>query len=307
MSHIPGGHEPTAEFRSLLESRVIDELRGSAPVTASSRTARWQRFRTAALILLSLAAGAAGGVGSAQVQDGRERERLLAAERAELEVATMRVELARERAEAVRRAVAVGATDRQAMAAAQAELAAMEANLARLRLNMEEIQASAKPARDDLTAPRVRQRDYVAERLRLELATAQSRLVEAEALAADARRRRDAGIMERLAQVEVEAGLAEARSEMERLVRRAELREEVLRRNLAPAEVARREQRLELEQELKRAEALRALSQERLNGLRQRQAAGMVERLDVLGAEVEVLRREREIEAMRQLLARERE
>jgi colicin import membrane protein len=236
------------------------------------------------------------------VQDGRERERLLAAERAELEVATMRVRLEAERVAEMSRRVAAGVTNRQSLAAAEADLAAMEANLARVRLNIEEIQASARSARDDMSAPRVRQRDFVAERLRLELGAAQARLTRTEALAAEAKRRRDVGMTDRLAQVEVEARLAEARAEMERLVRRAELREEVVREGLAPAEVARREQRIHMEQELKLAEQLRALAEQRVEGLRQRRAVGVADQVDVLRAQLEAAERAAQIERIRQNL-----
>ena len=70
----------------------------------------------------------------------------------------------------------LGMIARADVAAIELELQSMQTNLDVIRLNLEEIQASSIPVRDDLAAPRVGQRDFVSERLRLAMLLAQKRL-----------------------------------------------------------------------------------------------------------------------------------
>src|SRR5688500_7516131 len=75
---------------------------------------------------------------------------------------------------------------------------------ARAQLNSEEIEASSQPPRDDLNAPLVGGRDFVTERIRLDLANAQHWLVVAERALATADRRVRVGAVSDLARAEAQ-------------------------------------------------------------------------------------------------------
>src|SRR5690606_37358339 len=129
--------------------------------------------------------GALGGVASGQVQDARQRDHLLPAVEAEVQLAAMRLQLAQAQFETVRDRFDVGAATRATLAEAEAELVRMRAALQRSRLNLEEVRASAAPPRDDVAAPLVGERDFAGERLNLRLLAAQRRLATVEAAVAE--------------------------------------------------------------------------------------------------------------------------
>jgi hypothetical protein len=310
MSSAPGRHEPTPEFRARLERSVLQAVRADA--TSHGRAGRapartggsWQRFRTAALVVVALGTGMLAGVASAQVGESRQREQLLAAAQAELQLATMRVELARTELDDVRRKHGVGAVSREELLAAELELERMELALGHSRLNLEEIQASAAPPRDDLAAPLVRGRDLVRERLVLAVGVAQKALTVAERHAAEYERRHRVGIIQRLPLLEAQAGVVQARAELELLAGKLELRQQFLQQNLAPGDVARRVQRLELLQALQVTEQRLALARERLTRLHELHASGLVSPGEVLRAELDAAEIELELQRIRHPLER---
>jgi hypothetical protein len=297
-----GLHEPTPEFRTLLESEVVRTLRRESRIGSRSRTVRRGRLRMAATVVVALGLGAAAGAAPARVQDARQRDELLEAVRAEMQLAAMRLDLARAAFEDARRKFDVGAIGRESLAAAEADLRAMETQWARIGLNEQEIRATAAPPRDEITAPAVGERDFMSERLRLDLAAAQQRLSAAERIAAELERRQRLGAVPRLALLDAQIELERAKGELGMLAARLSVRQDFLAKRLPIADVERRVQREELQHEASLAQHLHALAQERLENLRELNAAGIVEPLEVKRAEVDVLERAMELERiMRQL------
>lgn len=299
-THI-GRHEPTPEFRARLERRLIDTLREPS-IAGRAPTPVRQRLRIAATITVALACGALGAVATAQVQDGRTRDQLLLAARAEAQLATMRLELARTHFDDVRRRFAVGAVGRETLTAAETEFHAMEAAVNRARLDIEEIQATSAPPRDDLAAPLVRGRDFVRERLLTDLAAAQHRLRAIRQSASDAEERHRLGIISRMPLLEAQAELARASSGIELIAAAVQLRQQFLARDLPADEVARRHRRTELMLLLQRTSTLHGLARERLDILRRQSALGQEEQAEVLRAELRVLEAAMEIERLQQQL-----
>jgi outer membrane protein TolC len=226
----------------------------------------------------------------------------LAAEQSDLQLANLRVDLARTQYEEARRKADVGVIKREDLADAAADLQAMESNVARIRLNVEEIRETAKPPRDDLSAPLVGSRDFVKARLELELAAAQKRLTAAEAIAAESGRGFDAGVVPRLVLLDARAQLARSKAEMGVLAGKLDLRAQFLQHKLEPADVARRSQRLELVQNLDVAQHLHELAEERLIKVRQMWNVGAAEKVDVLRAELEASEQNADIQRIQRNL-----
>lgn len=284
-------HEPAPEFRNALEAEIVRELRRDARPAPLMLTRRRQRLRTAAILVAALALGAAAGAAPAQVQDGRQREQLTSVAQAEQQVLIMRHELARVAYAEAHARFQTGVIGRESLAAAEAELRAMESRVARNRIDLEEIRATAAPPRDEISAPLVGDRDFVTDRLRLDLHGAQRQLTAAELAMGEAERRHRVGAATRAALLEPQIAHARAKSEMQRLAGMLSLRQTFIEQNLPVAEVERRVQRHELIVEAELARVLHDFAVDRLAFLREQHALGHAVALEVLRAEVEVMER----------------
>ena len=205
MTHPSDPHEPSPEFRAHMQWQIETALRRESRLAAPVG-GRLRGFRTAVVVLIALALGGAGGLASAHVQDARQRNRLVEGVRAEMQLTQTRLELAQAEYRDVKQRHEVGLAGRESIRAAEHQLRAMEAALARLQLDLQEIQATAAPPRDDLDAPLVAQRDFVRDRLHLELGTTQRAMAAAEEIVAQLRGRAAVGTASRAALAEAEAG-----------------------------------------------------------------------------------------------------
>jgi hypothetical protein len=136
-----------------------------------------------------------------------------------------------------------GMAGTEAVAKAQAEERMMEARLARAMLNIKELQATAQPPRDELTAPLVGARDFVKDRIQLDLANAQDaqlrqNLIVAQELLNHAKARLETmnklwevGSATRLELMRAEVELRERELEMEQLLQRRQRLLEAVKRD----------------------------------------------------------------------------
>lgn len=294
-------HEPTPEFRAFLETEVASAVRREAR-SSSWATRNARRFRTPVLMVTAFLVGAAAASLPAQVQDAKQRETLTATSRVEEQLAATRLDLARAAFEDARRKFEVGLIPPTSLAAAEAEVKAMESNLARIRLNQEEIRATAAPPRDELTAPLAGSRDFVSERLQLELRGAQQRVSSLEAALQGVQKRLDVGTAPQMAVLEAQTELSRARGELQVLAGRLDLRREFLKESLPPADVELRVQRMDLTQRLQAARAQQNLAQQRLDQLRRLLDVGRADQLDVKRAELEVLEQRAALQALQRRL-----
>ena len=293
-------HRPTPEFRERLEWEVTRTLRRERRLADHRRLRGRGRFRTAAVVLAAIVLGSTAGLASAQIRDAARRDSLLEAAQAELGLARVRLELAQAQLDDARRRTQLGVPGAPSIAAAEAEQRAMQARALRVQLNIEEIRAAAQSPRDDLNAPLVAGRDFVTERLRLDLLAAQQRLLAAEEGQAEAERRLRVGAGSDLARLEAGLEVGRARAAMAALAEVRNLRAEFLERGTAIEELLRRRQVAELRQDVLLAQQAVSVARERLLLLERRRAVGAAQELEVLRARV--LLREREMEL--QLLGR---
>jgi hypothetical protein len=291
-----GAHEPTPEFRAFLESEIARTLRLESRDVSPARFGRRQRLRTAALFVGALALGALAGAAPTQVQDARHREQLMAATQADLQLAAMRLELARTAFDDAKRKFDVGVIGSAALAAAEAELRSEERDVARIRLNQEEIQLTSAPPRDDIAAPIAGSRDFASERLRLDMAAAQQRLRSLESALDEVERRHRVGAASPVALLDAQVEVARANGELRLLASRFGLRREFLEDDISLQQVETRLQRLELMHEADLVRRLHSLSEARLTNLRRLRELGTVEQLEVMRAEVEMLERSMELQ-----------
>jgi len=297
-THEPQGPRP--EFRAHLEWQIATALRRESRFDEPTRRRTVTRLGSALALAAAMAVGAAGAAASGELQESRERNALVEAVRSEETVARLRLELARTAFEDARRAFEVGVGSRDMLLSAESEVHAMEAALKRLALDVEEIQATAKAPRNDLEAPLVGQRDFVSERLKLELASAQTVLVATEKQLADARRRFEVGLASSVSRLQAEAELMEARVRLEQLRGTIELRQRAAAGAVKHEELAAAVRRLELATKTKLAEQELSVARARVEQVRRLVSVGQATQLELKRAEVELLELELEVKTLRQ-------
>jgi hypothetical protein len=278
-------HRPAPEFREYLEGEIVRGFR-------RQRTA--QRLRGLAVVVVSLAVGATAGLAPAQIREGAQRDSLLQSARADLALAATRLELARAQLADVSNKVKVGVLGSSSLSAAEAELRTMEAAAMQARLDVEEIRATAIPPRDDLNAPLVGARDFVSERIRLELAVAQWRLTAREEALAEADRRLRVGAGTELARLDAELDVMRARAGLGVAAERQKLRKEFVAHATPAEQLASRLQHQQLRFDAMVAEAALKVARQRVELMTRQRSAGVVGEVEELKARLEL--RERELE-----------
>jgi outer membrane protein TolC len=261
-----------------------------------------RRWLGALVVVAAVVAGGIGGIASERVQDARERDRLIESIQSELELAQLRLNLARTDYEDTRRRFEVGMTDRESLEAAERRLREMQTAIAKLQLDIAEIRATAAAPRNELDAPLVGQRDFVRERVALELENAQRALVAAERAVEDGRRRVEIGTASRGALLRAETELAQARAEMQRLRMQLDIRQRALRGEIKAEEIARTVRLATFTLQLERAQREIEIARARLVEVRRLVEVGTAAPLDAKRAEVELLEREMELKRLRQEL-----
>ena len=291
-------HEPTVDFREQLERTVIHSLRLEREIRNRGRVVRARWARLAAVIVLSVAVGASAGIASGQVRDAARRDSLLEAARADASLAAIRLNVARERLADTKRRFDVGASDATSLANADAELRAMEAQAVRARYNIEEITTTAQPARDDLNAPLIGGRDFVKDRIMLDLSAAQQRLTAAEGAMAETDRRVRIGAVSELTSVEANVEVVRARAAMAVLAQRLAMRKEFVERGTPVEQLTARLANTELQQDIALAEQELNLARRRAEQMERQRAAGVVTEFDLVYAKLNVQAREMELQKL---------
>jgi hypothetical protein len=288
-------HTPTADFRDRLERTVTHTYRLEEEINHRSRATRTRWMRLAAVIVVSLAIGATAGVASGQIRDAARRDSLLDAAKADATLAAVRLDLARERLAETKRRFDFGASDATSLANADAELREMEARVMRTRYNIEEITATAQAPRDDLNSPLVGSRDFVKDRIMLDLMAAQRRLTAAEGGAADSERRERAGAASEFATLEARVEVERARAAMSVLAQRLALRKEFVERGTPIEQLSARLATTALQQDIAVAQQELTLAQQRAAQAERQRTAGIVTEFYLVQAKLKALEREVEL------------
>jgi hypothetical protein len=291
--------QPRPEFRAHLEWQVQSALRRESRFAAPAGRRRPTLGAVIAFVAaVALGAGVVGAAGG--IQDAREREALIEATRSEEALAKLRLELARAAYQEAQRNFEVGTAGRETVQAAEAELRAMAASLKRLAIDAEEIQATARVPRNDLQAPLVGKRDFVSERMALELESAQRDMVAAEQMRTSLQRRFDVGTATMVALRQGETDLMKARLRLEQLRDTLDLRRRALAGAVKMEEIQPALRRLELTLEARRIELDMQLARARILELQKHVAVGTASEIELKRAELELLERQTDLQRVRQ-------
>lgn len=289
-------YRPTDEFRENLEWEVLRRYRHNA---RARRPARKPRFaRAAAIVIVSASIGATAGFASAQISQSNARDSLLAAARAAAMLSKTRFDIAKAEADDVSAKVRAGAADQESLAAAIAELRDMEARRNAMGLNIEEINASGQAPRDDLGAPLVAGRDYVKQRIALQLSASQAKLSAAEATQANAERRFRAGTEDESVVTNTRLKVIHVQAQLSVLAERLRLRNDFLEHGTPPEQLVGRLEVAQLRADAFFGQAELDAAKARLAIVEKMRAAGRATDVDLLRAQLAVKELEIEIQGL---------
>jgi hypothetical protein len=295
------GGEPTPEFRARLEWQIETALRRetrfSAPVAS-----RRPRATTALLVAAALVIGGVVGWMPGYAQESHERNQLIETAQSEAGLIQLRLELVQKELEQTRRRVDVGLVGPEAVAAAQDQVRTLETALKRNQLDVEEIRATSAAPRDDLQAPLVGQRDFVRERLMLDLADAQRALTAAEQKAAATRTRYEIGLVQQPEVQRSDVDVEKARTDMQLLAARLNLRRRALQGDVKLEDLAAALHRQELQLQLRQLQRELELAQTRLANARRLQSVGIGSEVDVKQTELQILEQQGQMLRLQQQL-----
>lgn len=295
-------HVPSAEFRAMLEAEVVRTFQRESQFGAERRWLNPRHARGFGILLAGLVMGFTTEFASGQVQEAQQRNRLLEAAAETRQLAGMRLQIAEEALRNAQERYNVGAASRDALRSAETEVRERRMHFMRIELEIAEIRETAAPPRDDLVAPRVGNRDFVSERLKIEAAMYQDRLSAAEQRYQEIERAHRVGAVPATALGDARSDVEGSRAALELAGMKLQIRKQFLEEGLAADEAMRRAQRMELAIELRRLEQMLQRAQERQQLLRDRARVGAESELEAKRAEVEVLELQLHLRSLQQQL-----
>jgi outer membrane protein TolC len=202
------------------------------------------------LVLLSAFLGAGAVWATEQVQDQRLQEVLLARIEGQLRIAQLQVEVVGLALEEARREYDQGLIGEEALLSAQLRYHEAEMQVARLRLDSHEVRATGREPQGDISAPLVGGRDFITERLQLQVAFAQEHLATLEKRVNRTQTLVEVGALSTESLGDLMLAMEEALYSLEMIQERMALRQRFLKEGMTAEEA---------EVELQRVEAFRRL------------------------------------------------
>lgn len=202
-------HEPDKQFVENLEWQIGGEIRRRSRAVVGAHPA-WRLARAALLVVVSMAFGAAAMGASYQIEESWRRDLLLAGLEVRVELARQRAQLAAVELQRVQRQFEVGIVDEQTRSMTELQVADARAQVTMLELDLEEVRAGGREPRNDVAAPLVSGRDFVSERIEIEIDVINRRLGLALEELQRAQQRHDIG-------VETTSNVESLRSGMQRI------------------------------------------------------------------------------------------
>jgi hypothetical protein len=169
-------HEPTEEFVSNLEWQLRTTLTRGNRFSGPVRSRSGGRMNVVVLVLASALLGAGGVVVKDEVQESKAQEVLEAKVDAELKMAALELDFLERRLQEIGTQYQVGLIGEEPFLSARAEVSEAEGRVVRLQLDLEEVRVSGKEPQNQMSAPLFDGRDFVSERLALEVSAAQARV-----------------------------------------------------------------------------------------------------------------------------------
>jgi len=232
---MPDTHEPDPRFVERLEWQLGNELRRRGRAGAFQRPA-FRVLKIAGLMLGSVALGAAAMGASQQIGESWRRELLEARLEVQVQLAEQRLQLQLDALGLTREQVAQGVRSDQDLLYFEYQIAEAESESATKALELEEVRRTGREPLGELSSPLVDGRDFVSERIQLQMRLAHHHLDMVRQQQDLTRRQADAGAVGRQ-EVEARDVVArEAELELDALAQKLDLRRAYLDHEISAVE-----------------------------------------------------------------------
>lgn len=272
-------HEPAAAFAARLESQIASDVRRRNHNARAPRWATWSPLQAAAVVavimLVSMGVGGAAVAAAYESEQSQVRDQLLSNIEQRLNLAQQRLDLAAKELQAAEQRFAVGLGGATVVMEKGQAVAEAEAQLQIIELDFQEIRASGREPRRELSAPLVTGRDFVGDRLRIEMSMPQKALRVAQTMANDVKKRVDIGVV---SEVDLQVSLSrvvELQVALDTLGRKLDIRKQFLAGRMNAVEADLRVLEAEAEQQVTSIKPKIALAQQEVTRLTQRVEIGV--------------------------------
>lgn len=297
-------HEPDSQFVENLEWQISSELRRQMRNAPAPNHALRRFARAATMVIVSIAFGAVAMAASQQIEESWRKELLASSLEVRLELARQRVEMARQEFERIERQYEVGTVDDETLAMAGLQLADIEAHARTLELELEEVQITGRePAGvtgresvGELSSPLVDGRDFVSERIRVQMDVVARQLDIAVNALERARQRVEIGVQQQRDLWAVEMMVAQHEAQLELFETRLEIRRAFLEGELSAVETELRLLEAEAEERGASMQQQLALAVREKEYFERMAAVGTISPFELTRAEMRVAEIEAEIQ-----------
>ena len=191
-------HEPSSEFVERLEWQVGREVRRRNRAAEVPPWTPRSRMKAAVavlgLMLVSMGIGAAAVAAAYEAQGHERRDQLVSSFEQRVQLARQRLAIASEQLQGTERRVEVGTANSLEIGEGRFRVAEAEAQLKSLELQLDEVRITGREPRDEMSSPLVSGRDFVSQRLRIEMSVPETALALERARLQNAERRVQVGM-----------------------------------------------------------------------------------------------------------------
>ncbi len=294
--------ESTDEYRRFLEWQILSQLRRQENFAQPVRHGRFSRLKPALLVSLSVLFGVVGVTATEQLQEARQKDQILTVLRAEMDLAEVRISLAQKYLQEVRSRFDAGLVGRESIEGAERDLNLADVALSKIRLRIEEVQISGMPPQDETTAPMIGDRDFVGERLKLDMMVAWQQEAMVTRNLTETIRRFDAGLIPQLTVLEAKAEFTRVTGEASAINLLIALRNQFLAGSIRAEESARRRVQIQAQNRLVLAQSLLGIARQKYDHIHEMYEAGEVDEVILLKAQLEMVIQQAELKKLREQL-----
>ena len=292
-------HEPSDEFVERLEWQVGREVRRrNRAADAPQWTPRLRMKAVVAvlsLMLLSMGIGAAVVAAAYEAQGNERRDQLAASFELRVQLARQRLALAKEQLLMAERRVSTGTASKLVLAEGGFEVAEAEAQLKSMELQLEEVRITGREPRSEISSPLVTGRDFVSQRLRIEMSVPETAVELERARLRETETRFQVGMADRI-EVEVcRVRALEVELALEAFRRKVDIRQKFLTGGVDAVETELRVLESEAEQRKKTLAPKVELAQREMERVSARVRVGTAQSVEVVETKLKQMQLQTEL------------
>ena len=280
-------HEPRNGFVDRLEWQISSELRRrhrTGPATWLPASPLKAAAAIAFLVLVSMGIGGAAVAAAVQAQNNERRDLLVSGYEQRLELARQRRTLALQHADRVDGDISIGTRRPEDGHDANLNVVEAERALKTLELQLQEVRASGREPLSEISAPVVSGRDFVTERLQVDLIGAERALEVELARLRSVRSRVKVGVASPADVAEIEARVSELQAALTGIRRRLEIRSLFVGGKVNAAQAELRALESDAEQRLKAVEPRIGVARTHVADMERKFQVGLVTHVQVAEA-----------------------